>query len=116
MKFLLMLLPFFLLPGCSTPPKQEPKTDPFPNVILNRPVPPDESSKIQECLWLKNEIQRQQGLAHYVMSMLQNRGQAPDQLFEAQQRVASMEARALQLGCPGPATPPIILPIKDNKQ
>lgn len=97
----------FIFFGCATP--QQKIEDPYSRSVLNRPAPKEDSSRMQECTWLRNEIIRQQGLAQYAMSM-QKHESAPTYLFEAQQRIASLESRAHQLSCPGPASPPIIIP------
>jgi len=95
-----------MLAACGTPPqhtaKQEPAT-PYAAAILDRPQPPNEAARAQECDWLQSQIASQRGQASFAFAAASDRRQASAYITEAQQRIAALQSRFAEIGCNKPA-------------
>jgi hypothetical protein len=87
---LVVLIPLF---GCA-----DGNSPSYADKVLNRPMPADETARIQECNWVRSEIARQQGNQMVEGAMTSKLVPA---LLEghAQQNIAALEARAANVRC-----------------
>ncbi len=86
--------------GCATPQQPKPHSyASYAEMVLSRPLPQDDAARVQECGWVRSEIQRQRAMAGYASSPMLPPQQREKYLSEAHTNNAVLEARLAKIGC-----------------
>lgn len=67
--------------------------------VLNRPMPPTDEARKQECAWIRSEMARQQGLAGVGTSIATSSLMAAAYQAAARRNIAALESRAAIIQC-----------------